>query len=84
MQNVGGMTTTDSLTARMDALAAALSAAGVDADRVAGILGSAATATMNALLLDAVLEEQLLATPEPAVHEPAPVQIVEQPLRVAA
>ena len=78
------MTATDSLTARMDALAKALASAGVDAERVAGILGAAATATMNALLLDAVLEEQLLAAPEPETHVPAPVEIVEQPLRVAA
>ena len=69
------MTAADSLTQRLDALAEALAAAGVDADRVAGILGLAATATMNALLLEAVAEENLLGrapatveTPRPPVH----------------
>ena len=76
------MASADTLTHRMDALAAALRDAGVDAERVATILGSAATATMNALLLDAVLEEQLQA-PEPAA-EPTPVEIFEQQLPVAA
>ena len=45
------------LTDRIDALADALRAAGVAPDRVATILASAATATMNALVLDAVLDE---------------------------
>jgi hypothetical protein len=46
------------LTEKMDALADALRAAGVEPARVARILGSAAEATMHALMLDAVLDEQ--------------------------
>jgi hypothetical protein len=60
----------------MDALADALSAAGVDPDRVAKILGSAAEATMHALVLDAVLDERLAASAptaaEAAEQEHAP------------
>ncbi|MES1247262.1 MAG: hypothetical protein ABUS54_06280 [Actinomycetota bacterium] len=77
------MATADSLTDRMDALAAALRDAGVGQDRIASVLGSAATATMNALLLDAVLEENRQAPDAPA--EPAQLPgLDEQPLRVAA
>jgi hypothetical protein len=47
-----------SLTGKIDALADALRAAGVEPERVAKILGSAAEATMHALVLDAVLDEQ--------------------------
>jgi hypothetical protein len=85
VQNNLRMSTTETLTHRLDALAGALRDAGVDADRVATILGSAATATMNALLLDAVVEENLTAPPtlEAAQELPA-VEIVERPLRVAA
>jgi hypothetical protein len=76
------VTTAESLTARFDALAAALRQAGVDPDRAASLLGSAATATMNALMLDAVLEEN--ATPV-APPQAAPEAHPEQaPLRVAA
>lgn len=76
------MASADALTEKLDALAAALREAGIPADRTATILGSAATATMNALLLDAVLEEnaEVAAPLEP---EQAPDQL-EQPLRVAA
>lgn len=48
----------------MDALAEALRAAGVGPDRVAGILTSAATATMNALVLDAVLVDNATGSAE--------------------
>ena len=76
------MTRVDSLTDRMDALAGALRDAGVDPERVASILGTAATATMNALLLDVVVEENR----RPAQHAdpPAAVEIVAVPLRAAA
>jgi hypothetical protein len=60
------------LTEKMDALAAALRAAGIGPERVARILGSAAEATMHALMLDAVLDEQLAAaaaTTVPAAGE---------------
>lgn len=58
------MPSADTLTDRMDALAEALRAAGVAPDRVAGILASAATATMHALVLDAVLENNTSAITE--------------------
>ena len=67
-------------TDRIDALAEALRAAGVGDDRIATILGSAATATMQALLLDAVVEANAAPAPQP---EPA-LEPVEAPLRVAA
>jgi hypothetical protein len=77
------MATAESLTERIDALAEALRAAGVSADRVSTILGSAATATMHALMLDVVLDENAEAAQhvEPAAPtEQTPVE----PLRVAA
>jgi hypothetical protein len=62
----------DTLTDRLDALADALRAAGVAPDRVAGILSSAATATMNALVLDAVLEDNAAVPGErPQAERPA-------------
>jgi len=65
---------------RVDALAAALRAAGVSPDRSAGLLAAAATAAMNAVMLDAVLEE---------FHSGTPVQVTEvgplaQPIQLAA
>lgn len=42
---------------RVDALAEALRAAGVSPDQSAGLLAAAATAAMNAVMLDAVLDE---------------------------
>ena len=75
------MTNADALAGRIDALADALRRAGIDSGRAATILGSAATATMHALMLDAVLEENTEVThAEPARLE----RPVEQPLRVAA
>jgi acyl-CoA synthetase (NDP forming) len=57
------------LTDRIDALAAALRAAGVTAEQSSSLLASAASATMHALTLDALLEERPLqiAELEPAV-----------------
>ena len=80
MQNVGRMASADTLTDRIDALAAALRSAGVGEDRIATILGSAAAATMQALVLDAVVEANAAPTtkPEPVL---APA---DEPLRVAA
>ena len=60
-----GMGSPEVLTEKMDALAHALRDAGVDAERVARILGSAAAATMHALVLDAVLDEQAAASSSP-------------------
>jgi coenzyme F420-reducing hydrogenase delta subunit len=51
------MTPAESLSERIDALAAALREAGVAPERIASILGTAATATMYALMLDELTEE---------------------------
>ena len=72
--------TTRNVTQRLDALAAALRAAGVAPERSAGLLASAATAAMNAVLLDALLEENQTAVPVPVTE----VRPVEQPIRLAA
>ena len=55
------------LTERIDALAAALRAAGVSQEQSSSLLASAASATMHALTLHALLEEQpqAAAAPEP-------------------
>jgi hypothetical protein len=71
----------DTLTERMDALAEALRAAGVPPDRIANILGSAAKATMHALVLDAVLEENARPRPRPVADGHADD---DAPLRRAA
>jgi len=65
---------------RVDALAAALRAAGVSPEQSAGLLAAAATAAMNAVMLDAVLEELKAATPL-AITELGPVML---PVRLAA
>jgi hypothetical protein len=65
---------------RVDALAAALREAGVSPDRSAGLLAAAATAAMNAVMLDAVLDEMHAGPPVP-VTEVGPVA---QPVQLAA
>jgi hypothetical protein len=65
---------------RVDALAAALRDAGVSPDRSAGLLAAAATAAMNAVMLDAVLDEMHGGTPVP-VNEVGPLA---QPIQLAA
>jgi hypothetical protein len=65
---------------RVDALAEALRAAGVSPNRSAGLLAAAATAAMNAVMLDAVLEETHSRTPVP-VTEAGPF---EHSIRLAA
>ena len=65
---------------RVDALAVALRTAGVSPEQSAGLLAAAATAAMNAVVLDAVLEEINAGTPV-AVTEVGPVA---QPVRLAA
>jgi DNA-binding ferritin-like protein len=65
---------------RVDALAEALRAAGVSPDRSAGLLAAAATAAMNAVMLDAVLEDMHAGTAAP-VTEVGPLA---QPIRLAA
>jgi hypothetical protein len=65
---------------RVDALAEALRAAGVSPDRSAGLLAAAATAAMNAVMLDAVLEDMHAGTPVPVTGVGPPAQ----PIRLAA
>jgi hypothetical protein len=65
---------------RVDALAAALREAGVSPEQSAGLLAAAATAAMNAVMLDAVLEEMSGAT-SMAMAEVGPAA---QPVRLAA
>jgi len=78
------VTSAESLSARIDALAAALRAAGVAPDRAASILGTAATASMHALVLDSLADEGAAAQPAAgAGGEPHPTLGV-QPLRIAA
>jgi hypothetical protein len=64
----------------VDALAAALRAAGVPHEQSSALLASAATATMHAVMLDALLDEaQPAAAAAPVVPLP-----VERPTQLAA
>ena len=72
--------TSRNVTERLDALAAALRAAGVSPERSAPLLASAATAAMSAVLLDALLEENHAAA---SVPDAGGGQI-EPPIRFAA
>lgn len=63
--------TATTLADRIDALAAALRAAGVSHEQAASLLASAATAAMHALMLDAVLDDHLKAAPARSVDAPA-------------
>jgi hypothetical protein len=63
------------LTERIDALAAALRAAGVSQEQSTSLLASAASATMHALTLDALLDEQAPAAA--AAVRPEPARAVE-------
>jgi hypothetical protein len=65
------------LTERLDALAAALRTAGVSPEQSASLLASAASATLHALTLDAILDEQ----PKPDAR-PQPVAAAPTLLRV--
>jgi hypothetical protein len=71
--------TARNVTDRVDALAAALRAAGVPPERSAGLLAAAATAAMNAVMLDAILEESTAPPPAPvadvALAQPEPIRI---------
>ena len=68
------------VTDRIDALAAALRAAGVSPDQTSRLLSSAATAAMHAVTLDALLDMAPVPSPS-AQAEATPVQ---QPVRLAA
>jgi len=70
------------VTERVDALAEALRAAGVSPERSAGLLASAATAAMHAVMLDAILEESV-PVPRPAA-EVTPLVRVEAATALAA
>jgi hypothetical protein len=63
LQRMTVESTAITLTERVDALAAALRDAGVSPEQAASLLASAATASMHALMLDAVLDDQLRAVP---------------------
>ena len=64
------------VTDRIDALAAALRAAGVPSEQSSGLLAAAATAAMHAVTLDALLAE---------THRPPPGdETPRQPVRLAA
>ena len=76
------MTSAESLSERIDALAAALREAGVAPDRIASILGTAATATMHALVLEA-LADGSAPTPVERGGEPRSARDV-RPTRIAA
>jgi hypothetical protein len=65
---------------RVDALAAALREAGVSPDQSAGLLAAAATAAMNAVMLDAVLDELHGGTSVPVTE----VGSRGQPIQLAA
>jgi hypothetical protein len=66
------------VTDRIDALAAALRAAGVAPEQASRLLSSAATAAMHAVTLDTLLD----MAPAPVAHaDDAPAQ---QPVRLAA
>jgi hypothetical protein len=70
------------VTERVDALAEALRAAGVSPERSAGLLASAATAAMKAVVLDAILEESV-PVPRQAAEVTTLVR-VEAPATLAA
>lgn len=78
------MTSAESLSERIDALAAALRAAGVASDRIASILGTAATASMHALVLESLVDEGAPAPPAAASGGEAHAALGVQPLRIAA
>ena len=68
------------VTDRIDALATALRAAGVQPEQTSRLLASAAIAALHAVTLDALLE----MNPAPAQVAHADVTPAEQPVRLAA
>jgi len=72
--------TARNITDRVDALAAALRAAGVSPEQSAGLLAAAATAAMNAVVLDALLDERHVEEARPVLE----IERVVQPIRLAA
>jgi hypothetical protein len=82
LQHMAIESTAFTLTERVDALAEALRAAGVSQEQAASLLASAATASMHALMLDAVLDD--FATPVPATAETVPAERVDVRVQLAA
>ena len=74
------MASAESLSERIDALAEALRAAGVAPDRIASILGTAATASMQALVLEALAD----GDDPPAAADPSYALPSVEPMRIAA
>jgi hypothetical protein len=68
------------VTDRIDALAVALRAAGVEPEQASRLLSSAATAAMHAVTLDALLDMASAAAPDVRADAPA----TQQPVRLAA
>ena len=83
LQTMAVESTAITLTERVDALAAALKAAGVSQEQAASLLASAATASMHALMLDAVLDDGLRAT-APVVPAAAPAERANVRVKLAA
>ena len=79
LQPMAVESTAITLTERIDALGAALRAAGVSQERASSVLASAAEAAMHALTLDALLDEHPKAEGSPA---PAVVAAERSGLRV--
>jgi hypothetical protein len=85
LQHMAIESTAIALTERVDALAAALRAAGVPAEQAASLLASAATASMHALMLDAVLDDQAqTATATPAAPAAVPAERANARVQLAA
>jgi hypothetical protein len=78
LQRMAVESTAIALAERIDALAAALRAAGVSQETAASLLASAATASMHALTLDAVLDDFV----KPVPVEPAAVPETHADVRV--
>jgi hypothetical protein len=78
LQGMALESTAFTLTERVDALAQALRAAGVSQEQAASLLASAATASMHALMLDAVLDQFA----SPVTAEPAAVPAERADVRV--
>jgi hypothetical protein len=78
LQHMALQSTAITLTERVDALAAALRAAGVPQEQAASLLASAATASMHALVLDDT------AMPTPAEPAAVPAERADVRVRLAA
>jgi hypothetical protein len=82
LQRMTVESTAITLTERVDALAAALRDARVSPEQAASLLASAATASMHALMLDAVLDD--FAMPVPAEPVAAAAERAHERVKLAA